>query len=154
MRKVSLKCDKALVWMGTLRRVATIAWVTVVPTIRALLLTLLRTVWLILARVFHDDFHRCIIVVSLFFALLHFTFVREFGYLSLTFIASLIYGSIYQATRSIESSNFLPLLIQCHALLLLYLSSAQMNLSPTNLRLPVQDKKLWFDKTTVGKTWG
>lgn len=51
-----------------------------------------------------------VIVVSLLFALLHFTFLRDFSFLSLTFIASLIYGSIYQMTRSIESSIF------CHYL--------------------------------------
>lgn len=51
-----------------------------------------------------------VIVVSLLFALLHFTFVRDFSFLSLTFIASLIYGSVYQMTRSIESSIF------CHYL--------------------------------------
>lgn len=49
-----------------------------------------------------------VIATSLLFALLHFTFVRDFGFLSLTFIASLIYGSVYQMTRSIESS------ILCH----------------------------------------
>ena len=51
-----------------------------------------------------------VIAVSLLFALLHFTFVRDLSYLSLTFIASLIYGGVYQATRSIESSIF------CHYL--------------------------------------
>ncbi|QVL57611.1 MAG: CPBP family intramembrane metalloprotease [Simkaniaceae bacterium] len=51
-----------------------------------------------------------VIVVSLLFALLHFIFLRDFSYLSLTFIASLIYGSIYHMTRSIESSIF------CHYL--------------------------------------
>ncbi len=51
-----------------------------------------------------------VIAVSLFFALLHFTFIRDLGFLSLTFIASLVYGSIYQMTRSIESSIF------CHYL--------------------------------------
>lgn len=51
-----------------------------------------------------------VIVVSLLFALLHFAFVHDFTFLSLTFIASLIYGSVYQMTRSIESSIF------CHYL--------------------------------------
>ncbi len=51
-----------------------------------------------------------VIVVSLLFALLHFTFIYDFGFLSLTFIASLIYGSVYHMTRSIESSIF------CHYL--------------------------------------
>ncbi|MCP5506631.1 MAG: CPBP family intramembrane metalloprotease [Chlamydiales bacterium] len=51
-----------------------------------------------------------VIVVSLLFALIHFTFIRDLSFLSLTFIASLIYGSIYQMTRSIESSIF------CHYL--------------------------------------
>ena len=51
-----------------------------------------------------------VITVSLLFALLHFTFVHDFAFLSLTFIASLIYGSVYHMTRSIESSIF------CHYL--------------------------------------
>ncbi len=51
-----------------------------------------------------------VIVVSLLFSLLHFTFIRDFSFLSLTFIASLIYGSVYHMTRSIESSIF------CHYL--------------------------------------
>lgn len=51
-----------------------------------------------------------VIVVSLLFALIHFTFIRDLSFLSLTFIASLIYGSVYQMTRSIESSIF------CHYL--------------------------------------
>ena len=51
-----------------------------------------------------------VIVVSLLFALLHFPFIHDLSFLSLTFIASLIYGTIYQMTRSIESSIF------CHYL--------------------------------------
>lgn len=51
-----------------------------------------------------------IIAVSLLFALLHFIFIRDLSYLSLAFIASLVYGTIYQVTRSIESSIF------CHYL--------------------------------------
>ncbi|MCB1109879.1 MAG: CPBP family intramembrane metalloprotease [Chlamydiia bacterium] len=51
-----------------------------------------------------------VIIVSLLFALLHFSFVHDLGFLSLAFIASLIYGGVYQATRSIESSIF------CHYL--------------------------------------
>jgi len=47
-----------------------------------------------------------VIAVSFLFALLHVAFVRDLSYLSLTFIASLIYGGIYQVTRSIESSIF------------------------------------------------
>ncbi|MCB1107100.1 MAG: CPBP family intramembrane metalloprotease [Chlamydiia bacterium] len=47
-----------------------------------------------------------VIAISLLFALLHFTFVHDLSHLSLTFIASLIYGGVYQATRSIESSIF------------------------------------------------
>lgn len=51
-----------------------------------------------------------VISVSLLFALLHFAFVQDFAFISLAFIASLIYGGVYQATRSIESSIF------CHYL--------------------------------------
>lgn len=51
-----------------------------------------------------------IIVIPLLFTLIHFTFIRDLSFLSLTFIASLIYGSVYQMTRSIESSIF------CHYL--------------------------------------
>jgi len=51
-----------------------------------------------------------VIIVSLLFALLHFIFVKNFAFLSLTFIASLIYGSIYHLTKTIESSIF------CHYL--------------------------------------
>lgn len=51
-----------------------------------------------------------IIAVSLLFSLVHFAFVSDFNYLSLVFIASIIYGSVYHITRSIESSIF------CHYL--------------------------------------
>ncbi|MCB1116424.1 MAG: CPBP family intramembrane metalloprotease [Chlamydiia bacterium] len=51
-----------------------------------------------------------VIVTSLLFALIHFIFIKDLSYLSLTFIASIIYGTIYQMTRSIESSIF------CHYL--------------------------------------
>jgi len=51
-----------------------------------------------------------VIATSLLFALLHFAFVNDLAFVSLTFIASLIYGSVYQITRSIESS------ILCHYL--------------------------------------
>lgn len=51
-----------------------------------------------------------IIVVSLFFATLHFGFVSDLNFISLSFVASLIYGTVYYLTRSIESSIF------CHFL--------------------------------------
>ena len=51
-----------------------------------------------------------IIAVSLFFAVLHFGFVKDLNFISLSFVASLIYGTIYHVTRSIESSIF------CHYL--------------------------------------
>lgn len=49
-----------------------------------------------------------IFITSLFFTLLHLFWVADLGFLSLVFIASLIYGAIYQATESIEAS------ILCH----------------------------------------
>lgn len=51
-----------------------------------------------------------ILAVSTLFALLHLKFVKDFYFIFLTFIASLIYGTIYQLTRAIESS------IICHYL--------------------------------------
>lgn len=69
-----------------------------------------------LQREIHNYFHAkwsgafSIIVVSLLFAGLHFPFVKDLNFLSLTFIASLIYGTVYHLTRSIESSIF------CHYL--------------------------------------
>lgn len=69
-----------------------------------------------LQREIHDYLHTkwsgafSIIVVSLLFAGLHFPFVKDFNFISLTFIASLIYGTVYHLTRSIESSIF------CHYL--------------------------------------
>ena len=51
-----------------------------------------------------------IIAVSTIFALFHFGYVKDFNFITLTFIASLIYGSVYHFTRSIESSIF------CHYL--------------------------------------
>lgn len=49
-----------------------------------------------------------IFLTSIFFTLLHLIWVSNLGFLSLVFVASLIYGAIYQATESIEAS------ILCH----------------------------------------
>ena len=51
-----------------------------------------------------------IAVSSLFFALLHLIWVGNYGFLCLVFVASCIYGTLYQWTRAIESS------ILCHFL--------------------------------------
>jgi membrane protease YdiL (CAAX protease family) len=51
-----------------------------------------------------------IFAVSLLFVIMHFGFIRDFQFLLLSFIASLIYGTIYSLTRAIESSIF------CHFL--------------------------------------
>ncbi|MBI3211368.1 MAG: CPBP family intramembrane metalloprotease [Simkania negevensis] len=47
-----------------------------------------------------------IFLVSLFFALLHLGFVFDFSFAFLAFVASLIYGTIYWLTRSIEGAIF------------------------------------------------
>lgn len=52
-----------------------------------------------------------IVAVSLLFAIFHFGYVKDLNFISLTFIASLVYGSVYHLTRSIECS------ILCHYLL-------------------------------------
>jgi membrane protease YdiL (CAAX protease family) len=49
-----------------------------------------------------------ILITSAFFTLLHLIWVANLPFLGLVFIASLIYGTIYQVTKSIESS------ILCH----------------------------------------
>jgi uncharacterized protein len=49
-----------------------------------------------------------VFVTSIFFTLLHLIWVADLSFLSLVFIASLIYGTIYQVTKSIEAS------ILCH----------------------------------------
>jgi membrane protease YdiL (CAAX protease family) len=49
-----------------------------------------------------------ICITSFFFTLLHLIWVADLSFLCLVFIASLIYGIIYQVTRSIEAS------ILCH----------------------------------------
>jgi uncharacterized protein len=49
-----------------------------------------------------------IFVTSIFFTLLHLIWVADLSFLFLVFIASLIYGTIYQVTKSIEAS------ILCH----------------------------------------
>ncbi len=51
-----------------------------------------------------------IAITSLFFVLLHLIWVGSFPFLCLVFVASLIYGTLYQITQSIESS------ILCHFL--------------------------------------
>lgn len=50
-----------------------------------------------------------ILVVSIGFALMHYKFIDNYFYIGMAFVASVIYGSIYHATKSIESS------ILCHA---------------------------------------
>ncbi len=49
-----------------------------------------------------------IFVTSIFFTLLHLIWVADLSFLCLVFVASLIYGTIYQVTQSIETS------ILCH----------------------------------------
>ncbi len=49
-----------------------------------------------------------IFVTSIFFILLHLIWVADLSFLCLVFVASLIYGTIYQVTKSIEAS------ILCH----------------------------------------
>lgn len=51
-----------------------------------------------------------VIVTSLFFTLLHVNFAPSFSFLGLIFLASMIYGALYQTTKAIESS------ILCHFL--------------------------------------
>jgi membrane protease YdiL (CAAX protease family) len=47
-----------------------------------------------------------ICVTSLFFTLFHLIWVADLSFLCLVFVASTIYGAIYQVTRSIEASIF------------------------------------------------
>ncbi len=49
-----------------------------------------------------------ILVASIFFTLVHLIWVADFPFLCLVFVASVIYGTIYQVTRSVEAS------ILCH----------------------------------------
>lgn len=49
-----------------------------------------------------------VLASSILFLLLHLVWVRDFAFLGLIFVASLIYGTIYQVTQSIEAS------IICH----------------------------------------
>jgi len=69
-----------------------------------------------LQRELHEYIHTkwsgafSVIAVSLIFAIFHFGFVSNLNFISLTFFASIIYGTVYQLTRSIESSIF------CHYL--------------------------------------
>lgn len=65
----------------------------------------------------HEIFHKkkwsgilSIILVSILFATLHLGFVKDINFISLAFIASVIYGTVYHLTRCIESSIF------CHYL--------------------------------------
>ncbi len=46
----------------------------------------------------------CVVLTSIFFAALHYFWVPSIPFLGLIFVASIIYGSIYQYTRSIEAS--------------------------------------------------
>ena len=66
-----------------------------------------------LTQAFHHRFARVfsVMITSLIFTAMHLLSVQSIPYLLLVFIASLIYGSIYQVTQSIESSIF------CHYLL-------------------------------------
>lgn len=52
-----------------------------------------------------------VLLTALLFVLLHLGFVRSVPFLSLVFLAGIIYGSIYQYTKAIESSIF------CHFML-------------------------------------
>ncbi|MCH9621880.1 MAG: hypothetical protein S4CHLAM20_13110 [Chlamydiia bacterium] len=45
-----------------------------------------------------------ILIVSLLFSAIHLLFIADFYYIIATFIASILYGTIYQLTKSIESS--------------------------------------------------
>jgi membrane protease YdiL (CAAX protease family) len=47
-----------------------------------------------------------IFVTSLFFTLIHLIWVADLPFLCLVFIASIIFGTIYQVTESIEASIF------------------------------------------------
>lgn len=51
-----------------------------------------------------------VLLTALFFAALHYTWVKNIPFLALVFIAGVIYGAIYQLTKSIEAS------ITCHFL--------------------------------------
>lgn len=51
-----------------------------------------------------------VLITSVFFVLLHLIWVGSFPFLCLVFLASVIYGTVYQMTKSIESS------ILCHFL--------------------------------------
>lgn len=48
----------------------------------------------------------CVLATSLIFALLHIKSVPNAPYITLVFVAGIIYGSIYQYTKTIESSIF------------------------------------------------
>ncbi len=52
-----------------------------------------------------------VLLTALFFMLLHVNWVRSLPFLALVFIAGIVYGTIYQYTRAIESSIF------CHFML-------------------------------------
>ena len=51
-----------------------------------------------------------VVAVSLLFTVAHIAFIKDVNFLLLSFVASLIYGTIYHTTRSIEGSIF------CHFL--------------------------------------
>lgn len=48
----------------------------------------------------------CVLLTALFFAALHYQWVQNISFLSLVFVAGVIYGSIYQYTKALEASIF------------------------------------------------
>jgi uncharacterized protein len=71
-----------------------------------------------------------VVITSLFFVLLHLIWVGSFPFLCLVFVASLIYGTLYQITQSIESSILCHYLFNVtHFLLFTYPALQQMQLS-------------------------
>ena len=62
-----------------------------------------------------------VVITSFFFVLLHLIWVGSFPFLCLVFIASLIYGTLYQVTQAIESSMICHFLFNVtHFLLFTY----------------------------------
>ena len=51
-----------------------------------------------------------IFIVALMFAIIHFAFMPSYEYISITFLAGIIYGTIYEISKSVESA------IICHFL--------------------------------------
>jgi membrane protease YdiL (CAAX protease family) len=48
----------------------------------------------------------CVILASLLFALFHLLWIASFPFISLVFIAGIVFGTVYQYTRAIEGSIF------------------------------------------------